>query len=74
MGRPRYPTQTGVAADGDAVTRAAPTYEQIAAALEAVFDAALIEIVATRDGHPIELVQVARCLDKAGLIDWKGVS
>jgi hypothetical protein len=54
--------------------REAPTYEQIAAAIEAAFGAALIEITATQLGQPIELVQIARCLDKAGLIDWKGVA
>ena len=53
--------------------RPAPTYEQIADALEAVFDAACITIIADQDGHPITLVQVARCLDKAWLIDWRGV-
>lgn len=54
--------------------REAPTYEQIAAAMQDAFDSALIEIVATQDGRDAELWQVARCLDKAGLIDWKGVA
>lgn len=50
-----------------------PSYEQIADAIETVLDAALIELHPTRLGQDITVYQVARCLDKAGLIDWKGV-
>jgi hypothetical protein len=63
-----------VAAAGGVVKREAPTYEQIADALETVFDAAEITILADQDGHPITLLQIARCLDKAGLIDRRGVA
>jgi hypothetical protein len=53
--------------------RAAPSYEEIADAMQDAFDSSLIEILATQDGRDAELWQVARCLDKAGLIDWTGV-
>lgn len=50
-----------------------PSYEEIADAMEDAFDSSLIEILATQDGCDAALWQVARCLDKAGLIDWAGV-
>ena len=51
-----------------------PSYEEIADAMQTAFDSSLIEIIATQDGRDAELWQVARCLDKAGLIDWRNVS
>lgn len=53
--------------------REPPTREAIAAAIQDALDSSLIEIVLTQDGHDAELPQLARCLDKAGLIDWSGV-
>lgn len=53
--------------------RVAPTYEEIANAMQTVLDAACIELDIRQDGHTITLARLARCLDKAGLIDWSGV-
>lgn len=52
----------------------APTYEEIADAIQDALDSSLIELLITQDGHDAELFQLARCLDKAGLIDWAGVA
>lgn len=53
--------------------RTFPGYDAIADAIETVLDAACIELAITHDGHPAELYNLARCLDKAGLIDWSAV-
>lgn len=53
--------------------RTFPGYDAIADAIETVLAAACIELAITHDGHPAELYSLARCLDKAGLIDWSGV-
>lgn len=52
---------------------AEPSYEDISDAIQTALDSSLIDVTLTQDGHPAELWQLARCLDKAGLIDWKGV-
>lgn len=49
-----------------------PTLEAIADAIQNAFDSSLIELgEITQDGHPAQLWQVGRSLDKAGLIDWR---
>lgn len=53
--------------------RPAPTWEEIADAIEVALDGSLIELTIRRDGHPAELDALARCLDRAGLIDWSGI-
>lgn len=53
--------------------RTFPGYDAIADAIETAIDSALIELTITHDGHPAELYSLARCLDKAGLIDWSAV-
>lgn len=53
--------------------KAAPSYEEIADAIETALDSSCITVLLDQDGHPAELWQLARCLDKAGLIDWTGV-
>ena len=50
--------------------RTFPGYESIADAIEAALDSSCIELTITHDGQPAELYSLARCLDKAGLIDW----
>lgn len=47
-----------------------PGYERIADAIEMALDSSLVEVTITHDGQPAELYNLARCLDKAGLIDW----
>lgn len=47
-----------------------PGYERIADAIETALDSSLIEVTITHDGQPAEIYSLARCLDKAGLIDW----
>lgn len=56
------------------MTREAPTYEQTAEAIQQVLDSACMELTIIQDGHPVELVRLARCLDKAGLINWRNVT
>ncbi len=53
--------------------RTFPGYEAIADAIETALDSSCIELTITHDGHPAELYSLARCLDKAGLIDWSAV-
>jgi hypothetical protein len=54
--------------------RTFPGYDRIADAISTALDAACIEVsTITHDGQPVELYNVARCLDKAGLIDWSAV-
>lgn len=50
--------------------RTAPGYDLIADAIQDALDSSCIELTITHDGHPAELVNLARCLDKSGLIDW----
>lgn len=53
----------------------APGYPRIADAIQNALDSSLIDFGGlTQDGHTAELWQLARCLDKAGLIDWAGVT
>lgn len=50
-----------------------PSYEDIADVIQDALDSSLIDLVITQDSRPAEVWQLARCLDKAGLIDWKAV-
>jgi len=50
-----------------------PSHEDIADAIQDALDSGLYELTLTQDGQPAELWQLARCLDKAGLIRWEGV-
>ncbi len=51
------------------IPAARPSYEDIADAIQDALDSGLYELNLTQDGRPAELWQLARCLDKAGLID-----
>lgn len=57
----------------DDMPPARPSHEDIADAIQDALDSGLYELTLTQDGHPAELWQLARCLDKAGLIRWEGV-
>lgn len=53
--------------------RAFPGYDRIADTIDTVLDAACIDLTVTHDGQPVGTYSLARCLDKAGLIDWSAI-
>lgn len=50
-----------------------PGREAVLQAVENALDSGLYEVAVTQDGQPASLDRLVRCLDKAGLIDWRDI-
>lgn len=61
------------AADVADLVPAEPGYDRIADAIDTATEAACIDVTVVHDGQPASLYSLARCLDKAGLIDWSAL-